>query len=482
MSALPKAWATARFQDVVSNLSTDGHVVQTKEIRDSGPVRVLTQGEPSNDGYTLDLSRAYEDDLPLIVFGDHTRAIKLAEEPFAVGPNAKVLSVRPGLSTRFLYYQLPTHLPRARGYGRHYQFLLKSTVVVAPFREQERIVAAIEEQFSRLAFAETLLRRSKQRLDALRAAVITSLTEGSWPRFPWKEVGTSQNGRAFPSRDYCDTGVRLLRPGNLHASGRVVWTDQNTRHLPTRYEEEFPSYVVGPHELIMNLTAQSLKDEFLGRVCLTGADEHSLLNQRLARLRPLEADVRYIQFVFKARPFRMYVASLNKGTLIQHMFTSQLADFPIAYPPLFEQQRIVGEIDANLSTIDTATCTVERGLARGDVLRHAILQRAFAGALMPQDPDDEPATVLLERIAADKASSSNHKPVRASKPKAPLRNAGSQEQETRRMGIQLMWEDGYSMAEIAETMEISTTNLGNEMTRMRKDGWNLPYRRRKATA
>src|SRR5439155_1336038 len=84
-----------------------------------------------------------------------------------------------------------------------------------------------------------------------------------------------QNGRAFPSRDYSKEGVKLLRPGNLHASGRVLWADENTRRLPLRYEEEFPSYVVGPHALVMNLTAQSLKDEFLGRVCLTGPDEHA---------------------------------------------------------------------------------------------------------------------------------------------------------------------------------------------------------------
>lgn len=132
MSALPSTWTTAPFKEVVSTLSTDGHVVETRDILQSGSLRVLTQGEPSADGYTVDTSRAYNHALPLIVFGDHTRAIKLSAEPFAVGPNAKVLATTNALDVKFLYYQLPTLLPPPRGYGRHFQFLAKSRIVIAP--------------------------------------------------------------------------------------------------------------------------------------------------------------------------------------------------------------------------------------------------------------------------------------------------------------------------------------------------------------
>jgi len=100
---------------------------------------------------------------------------------------------------------------------------------------------------------------------------------------------------------------------------------------------------------------------------------------------------------------------------------------------------------------------------------------------VPQDPGDEPATALLEGIAADRASAGNHKAVSVSKPKAPRPSPDDQEREKRRMGIQLMWEDGYSIAEIAETMEMPATQLGDEMARMRKQGWTLPYRRGKVT-
>jgi len=274
-----------------------------------------------------------------------------------------------------------------------------------PLNEQRRIVAAIEEHLSRLDAAEASLSPALLRTEVLRSALITAFMENDdWPRTYWREAGRSQNGRAFPSRDYSATGIRLLRPGNLHVSGRVEWDTKNTRCLPESYAEEHPRFLVGENELVMNLTAQSLKDEFLGRVCLTQAGERCLLNQRIARLTPNEADPRFVMYAFKSRRFRAFVNSLNKGSLIQHMFTSQLADYELPMPPLEEQRRIVVEIEERLGAIDALRPAIERAQRKGAALRRSILERAFSGELVPQDPSDEPASVLLERMRANRAA------------------------------------------------------------------------------
>ena len=67
-------------------------------------------------------------------------------------------------------------------------------------------------------------------------------------------------------------------------------------------------------------------------------------------------------------------------------------------PPLAEQYRIVSEIERRLSVIQQAEAVVEASLQRAERLRQRILKRAFAGELVPQDPDDEPTSVLLKRI------------------------------------------------------------------------------------
>ena len=93
--------------------------------------------------------------------------------------------------------------------------------------------------------------------------ICQELPEG-WTWATWDQIAFSQNGRPFPSAEYVINGFKLLRPGNLHVSGKVVWTEDNTRCMPQRFADENRDLIVQERELVMNLTAQSLKDEFLG--------------------------------------------------------------------------------------------------------------------------------------------------------------------------------------------------------------------------
>jgi type I restriction enzyme, S subunit len=294
-----------------------------------------------------------------------------------------------------------------------------------PFYTQQRIVAGIEEQFSRIDAGDMALSRARQGLRRMRASTIQAAVTGnlapqdpnegtgadtlatvqitrrgksrrnvtplatslpplppSWAEAPWASIGYSQNGRAFPSTDYGATGVRLLRPGNLYGSGKVGWTSANTRWLPERYAEDFPGYLVHPGEIVMNLTAQSLKDEFLGRVCMTPPQEEPiLLNQRIARLTPVGMNTRFVFYVFKSRIFRRFVDQLNTGSLIQHMFTSQLDQFILPIPPREEQDRIARKIDEIIIFFDYIEDAIIKADKRAPALRAAILEAAFSGRL-----------------------------------------------------------------------------------------------------
>ena len=237
-------------------------------------------------------------------------------------------------------------------------------------------------------------------------------TPSEWVWVSWDQIGMSQNGRAFPSKEYCDEGTKLLRPGNLHVSGEVRWNDSNTRRMPLKWEEEFPGFIVGGNELVMNLTAQSLADEFLGRVCLTNADEHCLLNQRIGRLRTVVVDRKFSLYLLKGFWFRRFVDGLNTGSLIQHMFTSQLAEFCFALPSLPEQQEIVRLLDGQFEVIEQNEREIDAALKRSEALRQSIMKKAFTGHLVPQDPTDEPASALLARLRAEREDSAATKPKR----------------------------------------------------------------------
>ncbi len=82
----------------------------------------------------------------------------------------------------------------------------------------------------------------------------------------------------------------------------------------------------------------------------------------------------------------------------------QVSSFLILLPPFAEQHRIVAEVERRLSLIDELEAAIAANLKRADRLRQSILKRAFEGKLVPQDPADEPADVLLERIGVSHAA------------------------------------------------------------------------------
>lgn len=377
--------------------------------------------------------------------------VAIAAQPLCTNQGFKSLVPPTGISSEYLYWymQYATNMVKTRASGTTFaeisgKAMASVPVVLAPTNEQRRIVAAIEQQFSRLDDGLVSFQRVALKINHLKSAILQMAVTGnlvdqnpseesghelvasiqlqqpsrrkrkqraetletsmpalppSWATAPWSVVGESQNGRAFPSADYQTGGTRLLRPGNLHVAGDVEWTSANTRHLPDRYACQHPDYLVGPNEIIMNLTAQSLKDDFLGRVCMTGPlDSPVLLNQRLARLSPVGMNARFVFWVLRAPMFRRFVAQLNTGSLIQHMFTSQLDQFVLPIPPRAEQDRIVSRLEESLSLVNRLEAALRLNQERMPTLRSSILKAAFSGSLVRQDPEDEPATLLLKRI------------------------------------------------------------------------------------
>ena len=101
------------------------------------------------------------------------------------------------------------------------------------------------------------------------------------------------------------------------------------------------------------------------------------------------------------RAFEAIIAGKGTGTTFKAITGDQLKEFSIPIPPLAEQHQVVQEVERLLSVADEVEKTVERSLRQAERLRQSILKRAFEGRLVPQDPNDESASVLLERIRAD---------------------------------------------------------------------------------
>ncbi len=137
-----------------------------------------------------------------------------------------------------------------------------------------------------------------------------------------------------------------------------------------------------------------------------------IINQALLRIR-INEDIlypSYFSYLFESESFKQRIMRDAKGTAIKNIAgVRQMRIVPFPLCSLEEQQKIVEEIELRFSIADRVEEIVEQNLKRAEQLRQSILKKAFEGKLVPQDPTDEPASVLLERIRAEKEKSDNEK-------------------------------------------------------------------------
>jgi type I restriction enzyme, S subunit len=347
-----------------------------------------------------------------------------------------------------------------------------------PIAEQERIVTAIEEQFSRLDAGMAALEQAHAKLNRLRYHGILSLIQGSGQRECLGDVAEVRLGRQRSPRNH--TGPNMypyLRAANVTWNGLDL-SDVKEMNFS---RAEMSTYALKAGDVLVAEASGSASE--VGKPAIwDGSIPNCCFQNTLLRLRSNHLTPDYLYYVLLALARSGAFARASKGVGIHHLSKGGLTKLEVEVPPIATQQALVGAIrdqQERLSDVEKALVIAVKRVGR---LRASILSAAFSGKLVPQKLNDESATVLLDRIASQQASSNGRKPVRTSRHQASSPDLGDVGLHERRLGIQLMWEDGYSKAEIAETMEISPTQMSSEMTRMRHQGWDLPKRRRKVAA
>jgi type I restriction enzyme S subunit len=345
----------------------------------------------------------------------------------------------------------------------------KAPFSLAPRRAQASIVAEIEKQFTRLDAATTALKRVQANLKRYRASVLKAACEGRL--VPTEAELARKEGRDYEPAD--KLLQRILRErrarweadtiAKMQASGKPPTDD----HWKQKYKEptapdtaDLPSLPDGWCWASIEQVSECLDSQRVpinkeerarrgGEVPYYGAngrvgwiDEYlfdeplvlvvedetfvgreipfsylirgkSWVNNHAHILRAIEGlKIEFLNYSLAYYPF----TPLTTGSTGRRKLTQKaLAEAPYALPPMTEQERIVSEIERLLSVDDAMLQSVKTNTTRIERLRQSVLTSAFTGQLVPQDPTDEPASALLERIRAKRGATGPQRPARRSR-------------------------------------------------------------------
>lgn len=311
----------------------------------------------------------------------------------------------------------------------------KTEVVFPPRAEQTRIAAKLDELLAqvdtlkaRIDGIPALLKRFRQ--SVLAAAVSGRLTE-EWraqhldfvdersltmaPTSSSLPVGWSSKAAGgicgfitkgtTPPKEKMTGGhgeVPYIKVYNLTFTGSLDFSIDPTFVDSSTHLTELKRSIVKPGDVLMNIVGPPL-----GKVSIVPATYPEWnINQAIARFRAGdEISPAYLALCLRTEEVLSHAVSRAKATAGQFNLTLEICrELPLPVPPAEEQVEIVRRVEQLFVFADQLEAKVAAAKSRIDHLTQSILAKAFRGELVPQDPNDEPASVLLERIKAQRAA------------------------------------------------------------------------------
>ena len=353
-------WTKAKLEDLVSTI-TPPVKLQTSEYSAKGKFPIVDQSQEAFCGWTDDVEALVAASLPLVVFGDHTCALKFVQRPFAQGADGiKILHAKPAISPAFLFQSL-SHEPLVmEDYKRHFSMLKERAVYFPEINsgEQHKIAEC-------LTSLDELIEAEGRKLMALRAhkkGLMQNLfsCEGEMVprlRFPefddegvrraatLEKVVEVASGQVDPTQPpFCD--LPHVGGENIESHTGRIWGIRTARELQLISGK----YAFGKEDILYSKIRPVLNK-------VAAPDFEGICSADIYPIRSAtdELSRAYLFYVLQSEAFQTYATKHSDRGKIPKINREALLAYRLLIPHLPEQQRIVkclGFVDA-LSTVQT---------------------------------------------------------------------------------------------------------------------------------
>lgn len=384
-----------KYKEIVKKVSIPAQSkTKQKEYLSSGTLPIIDQGKFLIGGYSNDVDNELECELPVIVFGDHTKCVKYINFPFVPGADGiKVLKPKEGIYPKYLFYytQYLTYRIEDKGYARHYQYIEKEDVLLPPLPEQERIVSRIEELFSELDNVVETLNATKSQLRLYKQAVLKdafdgNLTNSGAPEI--KELASFIEQPRYGTSKKCNyqdditAYTEVYRIPNIDASTGTLdksdlkyaqFDEDEIEKLSLKYGDILiirsngsPS-IVGTAAMVRE---QDITGLFAGYLIRIRISDHERLSPK------------YLLRYLSSYDARRYIENVSKSTSgVNNVNAQEIKKIKVPYFEKEIQDQIIYAIESRLSAYVNIEKTVNQALQQASAMRQSILKQAFEGGL-----------------------------------------------------------------------------------------------------
>jgi len=302
----------------------------------------------------------------------------------------------------------------------------KLEIPVPPTNEQKRIANKLDAVLARVNACLDHLDRIPAILKRFRQSVVSAATDGLLTS-DWRMRNYGNTDRSITSTtlveqcfqnrvitygviklgDETPQGVPCLRTSN------VRWLRIDTegmKRIAQALSNEYPRTVLQGGEVLVNVRGT------LGGVAVATSDMIGWNVSREVAVVPVDKSKVNPQFLalwIGAERSQGWLRGVEKGVAYTGINIEDLRTLPLEFPSLEEQTEIVRRVESLITYADRLEARYNAARAQAEKLTPATLAKAFRGELVPQDPNDEPASELLERIRAQRGNKLADKPRRA---------------------------------------------------------------------
>ncbi len=413
-------WVKCEFQDLLNYIQPTDYIVRSTEYDDNYKIPVLTAGKSFIKGYTNEEDGIFEN-YPVIIFDDFTTATKYVNFPFKVKSSAmKILLPSCNLvNLKFVYFAMQINEVRSDTHKRYWiSVYAKKKLFIPPLTEQHRIVEKIDELFSNLDKGIENIKTAQLQLKVYRQALLKYVCAGkvlvqkgiiSQPYgdefiFSLGDViltlgqGWSPRCLETPSQSNNDWGViktTAIQP--------LSFDDTKNKELPKGLSPR-PHLEIIPGDVLITRAGPRTR---VGIACFVKNTRPNLMVcDKAYRLQVKKEKIlpQYLVMLLNTPEVLSELEKLKSGindsglNLTQEKFLT----LKVIVPPIDHQQIILDNIEQKLTNVEFLEEQTEKSLLHAKALRQSILRKAFSGQLVSKDPNDESASVLLEKIKISK--------------------------------------------------------------------------------